>query len=52
MMLFMLAIAKNKLSGRFNSHRSDVKVKQKTCELSQHFHESENSKIEKDLGTL
>ena len=28
------------LSGRFNSHSSDVKVKPNACELSQHFHES------------
>ena len=38
-----------KLSGRFNSPRSDVKVKLKACELSQHFHESKNCKIEEDL---
>ena len=37
------------LSGRFNDHCSGVKVKPKACELSQHFHESKNCKIEKDL---
>ena len=38
-----------KLSTRFNGHRSDVKVKPKAYELSQHFHESKNCKTEKDL---
>ena len=38
-----------KLSGRFNGHRSDGKVESKASELSQHFHESKNGKIEKDL---
>ena len=38
-----------KLSGRFNGHCSDVNVKPKACERSQHFHESKNCKIEKDL---
>ena len=37
------------LSGRFNLHRSDVKVETKACELSQHFYESKHCKIEKDL---
>ena len=38
-----------KLSRRFNGHSSDVKVKPNARELSQHFHESKNCKIEKDL---
>ena len=38
-----------KLSGKFNGHHSDVKVKPKACELSEHFHENKNCKIEKDL---
>ena len=47
--LIYVGHSSQKLSGRFNGHRSDVKVKQKACELSQHFHESKNCKIEKDL---
>ena len=38
-----------KLSGRFNGHRSDVKVKQNAYKLSQHIHESKNCKIENVL---
>ena len=34
-----------KLSGRFNGHCSDVKVKPKACELSQHFHKSKKCYI-------
>ena len=47
--LIYVGHSSQKLSGRFNGHRSDVKVKPKACELSQHFHESKNCKIEKDL---
>ena len=47
--LIYVGHSSQKLSGRFNGHHSDVKVKPKACELSQHFHESKNCKIEKDL---
>ena len=47
--LIYVGHSSQKLSGRFNGHRSDVKVKPKACQLSQHFHESKNCKIEKDL---
>ena len=47
--LIYVGHSSQKLSARFNGHRSDVKVKPKACELSQHFHESKNCKIEKDL---
>ena len=47
--LIYVCHSSQKLSGRFNGHRSDVKAKPKACELSQHFHESKNCKIEKDL---
>ena len=48
--LIYVGQSSQKLSGRFNGHLSDVKVKPKACELSQHFHESKNCKIEKDLN--
>ena len=35
--LIYVGHSSQKLSGRFNGHRSDVKVKPKACELSQHF---------------
>ena len=47
--LIYVGHSSQKLSGRFNGHCSDVKVKPKDCELSQHFHESKNGRIEKDL---
>ena len=48
--LFTLDIAhRNLVELKFNGRRSDVKVKPKACELAQHFHESKNCKIEKDL---
>ena len=47
--LIYVGHSSQKLSGRFNSHSSDVKVKPNACELSQHFHESKNCKIEKEL---
>ena len=47
--LIYVGHSSQKLSGRFSGHHSDVKVKPKTCELSQHFHESKICKIEKDL---
>ena len=37
------------LNCRFNGHRSDVRVKPKACELTQHFSQSENCKIDNDL---
>ena len=47
--LIYVGHSSQKLSGRFNGHCSDVKDETKACELSQHFHESKNCKIEKDL---
>ena len=47
--LIYVGHSSHKLSGRFSGHCSDVKVKPKACKLSQHFHESKNCKIEKDL---
>ena len=38
-----------KLNSWFNGHRSDVKVKPKVCELSQHFHNSKECSIDRDL---
>ena len=38
-----------KLNSRFNGHRSDVKVKPKACELSQHFHNNKECNIDRDL---
>ena len=37
------------LNSRFNGHRSDVKVKPKACELSQHFHNNKECSIDRDL---
>ena len=47
--LIYIGHSSQKLSGGFNGHRSDVKVKPKACELSQHFQKSKNCKIEKNL---
>ena len=47
--LIYVGHSSQKLSERFNGHHSDVKVKPKACELSQHFQESKNCKIEKNL---
>ena len=47
--LIYVGHSSQKLSGRFNGHRSDVKVEPMSCELSQHFHKSKSCKIEKDL---
>ena len=38
-----------KLNSRFNGHRSDVKVKPKACELSQHFHNNKECSIDRDI---
>ena len=38
-----------KLNSLFNGHRSDVKVKPKACELSQHFHNNKECRIDRDL---
>ena len=38
-----------KLNSLFNGHRSDVKVKPKACELSQHFHNKKECSIDMDL---
>ena len=38
-----------KLNSRFNGHRSDIKVKPKACELSQHFHNNKECSIDRDL---
>ena len=38
-----------KLNSWFNGHRSDVKVKPKACELSQHFHNNKECSIDRDL---
>ena len=39
-----------KLSSRFNGHRSDVNVKPESCELAQHFHGNKDCNINKDLN--
>ena len=46
--LIYVGHSSQKLSGRFNGHCSDVKVKPEACKLSQHFHKSKNCKTEKD----
>ena len=38
-----------KLNCRFNGHWSDVRVKPKACELTQHFSQSNNCNIDNDL---
>lgn len=47
--LLYVGQSSQQLNKRFNGHRSDVKVKPKACELSRHFHQSTNCKIESDL---
>ena len=39
-----------KFNSRFNGHISDVKVKPKACEVSQHFHNSKECSIDRDLN--
>ena len=47
--LIYVGQSSQKLNSRFNGHRSDIKVKPKTCELSQHFHNSKEYSIDRDL---
>ena len=47
--LLYIGQSSQKLNCRFNGHRSDVRVKPKACELTQHFSQSKNCKIDNDL---
>ena len=47
--LIYVGHSSQKLSSRFNGHRSDINVKPKSCELAQHFHGNEESNINRDL---
>ena len=47
--LLYIGQSSQKLNCRFNSHRSDARVKRKACELTQHFSQSKNCKIDNDL---
>ena len=47
--LLYIGQSSQKLNCRFNGHRSDVRVKPKACELTQHFSQSKNCKIDNNL---
>ena len=47
--LIYVGHSSQKLSSRFNGHRSDINVKPKSCELAQHFHGNEECSINRDL---
>ena len=47
--LLYIGQSSQKLNCRFNGHRSDVRVKPKACELTKHFSQSKNCKIDNDL---
>ena len=47
--LIYVGHSSQKLSSRFNGHRSDINVKPKSCELAQHFHGNEECNINRDL---
>ena len=47
--LLYIGQSSQKLNCRFNGHRSDVRVKPKAYELTQHFSQSKNCKIDNDL---
>ena len=47
--LLYIGQSSQKLNCRFNGHRSDVRVKPKACELTQHFSHSKTCKIDNDL---
>ena len=47
--LIYVGHSSQKLSSRFNGHRSDINVKPKSCELAQHFHRNEECNINRDL---
>ena len=48
--LIYVGHSSQKLSSRFNGHRSYINVKPKSCELAQHFHGSKDCNINKDLN--
>ena len=48
--LMYIGHSSQKLSSRFNGHRSEVNVKPKSCELAQHFHENKEFNINRDLN--
>ena len=47
--LIYVGHSSQKLSSRFNGHRSDINVKPKSCELAQHFYGNEECNINRDL---
>ena len=47
--LIYVGQSSQKLKSLFNGLRSDIKVKPKSCELSQHFHNSKECSIDGDL---
>ena len=47
--LLYIGQSSQKLNCRFNGYRSDVTVKPKACELTQHFSQSKNCKMDNDL---
>ena len=47
--LIYVGHSSQKLSSRFNGHRSDVNVKPKSCELAHHFHGNEECNINRHL---
>ena len=47
--LIYVGHSSQKLSSRFNGHRSDINVKPKSCDLAQHFHGNEECNINRDL---
>ena len=47
--LIYVSQSSQKLNPRFNDQRSDIKLKPKACELSQHFHNSKECSIDRHL---
>ena len=47
--LIYVGQSSQKLKSLFNGLRSDIKAKPKSCELSQHFHNSKECSIDRDL---
>ena len=47
--LLYIGQSSQKLNCRFNGHRSDLRVKPKACEPTQHFSQNKNCSINKDM---
>ena len=47
--LLYIGQSSQKLNCRFNGHRSDLRVKPRACEPTQHFSQSKNCSINKDM---